>query len=144
MLIGEYNYSIDAKKRLAIPSKLRKEFSEGLIITRGLDSCLFLFPKNEWQKFVDKLSALPLGQSDIRNFVRFMLSGAQEVELDGLGRILIPDYLKNYATLNKKIVVIGALNRLEIWDDSKWNQYKNNIEKDGDKIAEKLGELGMI
>lgn len=144
MLIGEYTHSIDPKKRLAIPSKLRKEIGEKGVLTRGLDSCLFLFSMKEWEQLAEKLGKLPFGQQDTRGFVRLLLSGAVEVEMDQLGRILIPEYLKNYAQLGKKVVIAGLFNRLEIWDANRWNQYKGNLEKQSDRIAEKLGELGVI
>lgn len=143
MLIGEYSHSIDAKKRLAVPSKLRKELGKRAILTRGLDSCLFLYPLHEWQKFIEKISSMPVGQSDMRTFVRLMLSSAVEVELDQLGRILIPDYLKQYAGLEQKITITGVYNRLEIWDTDRWNNYKTTVEKNTDMIAEKLGEMGL-
>ncbi|TSC90587.1 MAG: MraZ protein [Parcubacteria group bacterium Gr01-1014_2] len=144
MFIGEYLHSIDNKKRLAIPSRFRKELGEKSILTRGLDNCLFLYPLQEWQKFSEKLDRLSMGQANTRSFARLMLSGAVEVEFDNLGRILIPDYLKIYADLKKKIIVTGVLNRLEIWDKDIWENYKKEIEKNTDAIAEKLGELGLI
>ncbi len=143
MLIGEYTHIIDAKKRLAIPSKLRKELGLKVVITRGLDNCLFVFPLKDWQKLVEKLSNLPLGQKDTRGFSRLMLAGASEVVLDSLGRILIPDYLKNYAQLKKNVVIAGVYNRLEIWDEAKWNVFKKQNEKEVDAMAERLGELGV-
>ena len=144
MLIGEYKHNIDNKKRLAVPSKLRKDMGEKVVITRGLDSCLFVFPMSEWEKLAQKLGQLPMGQGDTRGFVRLLLSGASEVELDQLGRVLIPDYLKEYANLDKQVVVAGLFNRLEIWDQKAWDGYKGNIEKQSDRIAEKLGELGIV
>lgn len=144
MFIGEYIHSIDNKKRFAIPSKFRKEFEGKAILTRGLDNCLFLYPIQEWQKFSEKLGQLSMGQADTRSFARLMLSGAVEVDFDNLGRVLIPDYLKNYADLKKRIIVAGVLDRLEIWDEEKWINYKKEIEKNTDAIAEKLGELGLI
>ncbi len=144
MLIGEYKHNLDPKKRLAIPSKLRKELGEGAVITRGLDNCLFLFPRGQWQQLAEKLANLPMAKQDTRSFARLLLSGAVEVEFDSLGRILIPEYLKNYAGLQKETVVAGLYNRLEIWDAAKWEQYKSNLEKNSDNIAEKLGELGGI
>lgn len=143
MLIGEYQHIIDAKKRLAIPSKLRKEIGEKTILTRGLDNCLFLYPMHEWQKLTEKLAQLPLGQGNTRSFLRLLLAGAVEVESDSLGRILIPDFLKNYACLRQKVVVTGVYNRLEIWDEERWEIYKAEVEKNTDMIAEKLGELGL-
>ena len=143
MLIGEYKHTIDEKKRLAIPSKLRRELGAKAVITRGLDNCLFVFPLSEWQKLVEKLSNLPIGQKDTRGFGRLMLAGASEADLDGLGRILIPDYLKNYAQLRKNVVIAGVYNRLEIWDQIKWNTFKKQSEKEVDNIAERLGNLGV-
>ncbi|MEK7151486.1 MAG: division/cell wall cluster transcriptional repressor MraZ [Patescibacteria group bacterium] len=144
MLIGEYKHTIDVKKRLSIPVKLRKEIGNKAVLTRGLDNCLFLFPIKEWEQLAEKLGKLPFGQQDTRSFVRLLLSGASEVEMDQLGRILIPDFLKNYASLKKTAIIAGLFNRLEVWDEDRWNDYKNNIEKNSDKIAEKLGELGVI
>ncbi len=143
MLIGEYSHTIDAKKRLAVPSKLRKELGERAVLTRGLDTCLFLYPEKEWQKLTEKLGELPVGQASTRSFLRLMLAGAVEVELDQLGRILVPDYLKEYAGLVQKVVITGVYNRLEIWDEERWGNYKGDVEKNTDMIAEKLGELGL-
>lgn len=143
MLIGEYSHTIDPKKRLAIPSKLRKELGTKAVITRGLDSCLFIFPQKEWQQLVDKLSSLPFGEKNSRSFVRLMLAGASEVSLDGLGRVLVPDYLKNYAQLKKNVVIAGIHNRLEVWDKARWDMFKQQSEKEVDNMAERLGELGV-
>ena len=141
--IGEYTYLIDSKKRLAIPSKFRQVLGKKAIVTKGLDNCLFLYPLKEWEKLADKLSKLPLAKADARGFGRFMLGGAMPVNIDNLGRILIPDYLKQYALLKKKVVVAGVYNRIEIWDDSKWIEYKTKIESGMGDIAERLGELGV-
>jgi MraZ protein len=143
MLIGEYRHTIDEKKRLAIPSKVRKELGAKAVITRGLDNCLFVFPSKDWQKLVNKLSNLPIGQKDTRGFSRLMLAGASEVDLDSLGRILVPDYLKKYAQLKRNVIIAGVYNRLEIWDEAKWNTFKNQSEREVDNIAERLGELGV-
>ena len=143
MLIGEYTHIIDDKKRLAIPSKIRKELGAKAVITRGLDNCLFIYPSKEWQKLVEKLSNLPIGQKDTREFGRLMLAGASEADLDSLGRILIPDYLKHYAQLKKNVVIAGVYNRLEIWDEENWNTFKRQSEKEVDNIAERLGNLGV-
>ncbi|MEX2090544.1 MAG: division/cell wall cluster transcriptional repressor MraZ [Candidatus Paceibacterota bacterium] len=144
MLIGEYKHSLDSKKRLAIPSKFRKELGEGAVLTKGLDGCLFIFPSKNWAPFAEMLGGLSIGKQDTRSFARLFLSGAVEVEFDSLGRILIPDNLKEFASLNKEVVIAGLFNRLEIWDEKKWGDYKANLEKNSDKIAEKLGELGLI
>ncbi len=143
MFIGEYTYSIDAKKRLALPPKFRKNLGEKAVITRGLDECLFLYTMTEWEKLAQKLSSLPLAQADARGFGRLMLAGAMDVNIDNLGRILMPDYLKDYASLKKKVVVAGLYNRIEVWDETKWNQYKEKTEKDIGDMAERLKELGV-
>lgn len=143
MFIGEYNHTIDNKKRLAIPSKFRRALGAKAVITRGLDSCLFLYPIKEWEALAEKLSKLPVGASDARGFARLMLAGAMDVELDSLGRILIPDYLKGYANLKKKIVIAGLYNRLEVWDEAHWNSYKQKAELGVGDMAEKLAELGI-
>ena len=144
MLIGEYKHTIDAKKRISIPAKLRREIGAKAVLTRGLDNCLFLFPMKEWEQLAEKLGKLPFGQGDTRGFVRLLLSGAVEVEVDQLGRVLIPDYLRDYAVLDKKAIVAGLFNRLEIWDEKRWQSYKDKLEKNSDQIAEKLGELGVV
>ncbi|MBU2578829.1 division/cell wall cluster transcriptional repressor MraZ [Patescibacteria group bacterium] len=143
MFLGEYNYKIDEKKRLAIPVRFRKLLGKKAVITRGLDNCLFLYPLDEWQKLAEKLSKLPLSQADARGFVRLMLAGAMEVDFDRLGRILIPDYLKNYAFLKKKVVIAGLYNRAEIWDESKWQEYQKKTEAGVGDMAERLKELGI-
>ena len=143
MLIGEYQHTLDVKKRLAIPAKLRKELGERAVLTRGLDSCLFLYPLQEWQKLTEKLAQLPVGQGNTRSFLRLMLAGAVEVEFDQLGRVLVPEYLKAYAGLSARVTIAGVYNRLEIWDEARWESYKAEVEKNTDMIAEKLGELGL-
>lgn len=143
MFIGEYQYSIDEKKRLAIPLKFRKMLGKKAVITRGLDQCLFLYPAKEWKNLAKKLSQLPLSQADARGFARLMLTGAMEVAIDNAGRILIPDYLKNYAFLKKKVIIAGVYNRIEIWDAQKWKEYKTKTEREVGDIAERLKELGV-
>lgn len=144
MLIGEYTHSLDPKKRLSVPSKLRKVLGKGAIITRGLDACLFVFPVPQWKELAEKLSALPISQKDSRSFSRLLLSGAMEVSFDRLGRILVPDYLKAYAGLKREVVVAGMYTRLELWDARTWETYKRGMEKRSDEIAQKLGDLGAI
>ena len=144
MLIGEYTHTIDAKKRISLPSKFRKEMGKNIVITHGLDNCLFVYPIAEWKKMSEKLATLGMGQSDTRGFARFMLAGAVEVPVDSLGRILIPDFLQSFAKIASKVVFTGVVNRVEIWNPTQWNAYKNNIQKQADTMAEKLGEIGMI
>lgn len=143
MLIGEFTHTLDAKKRVSLPAKFRKEIGKGAVITRGLDRCLFVYPKHEWDVFAERLSSLPMGQKDNRDFARMFLSGASDVETDKLGRILIPDHLKKYADLKSKVVIAGLYKRLEIWDEKRWEDYKEVVEKQTDILAEKLGEMGM-
>ena len=143
MFIGEYNYSIDEKKRLAIPAKFRETLGKKAVITRGLDQCLFLYSMKEWEALAEKISRLPLSQADARGFGRLMLTGAMEVVFDNLGRILVPDYLKSYAALGKKTVVAGVYNRIEVWDEEKWQEYKEKTEKEVGDIAERLKELNL-
>jgi MraZ protein len=143
MFIGEYVHTIDEKRRVAIPSKFRKDFGHTVVVTRGLDNCLFVFPEKEWNDLAEKLGNLPLGQSDARGFIRLMLAGAMDVSLDRLGRILLPDYLYEYASLKKQVVVTGVFNRLEVWDEDNWDEYKTKMEKDVGNMAERLGELGI-
>lgn len=143
MFIGEYKHTIDAKKRLAIPAKLRRLLGPGAVITRGIDNCLVLYPLKEWEKMAGKLGQLPAGQLEARGFGRVMLAGAMAVKFDRLGRILIPDYLKKYAFLKKNAVIIGLYNRLEIWAEDKWEIYKKRAEKEVGDFAAKLGDLGF-
>jgi len=144
MLIGEYTHTIDPKKRLSLPAKFRKELGKKIVLTRGLDNCIFIYSTSDWQNISKKLSELSMGQADSRGFNRFMLAGATEVEIDGAGRVLIPDFLKDFANLKTKIVLVGVHNRVEIWNDKTWSEYKNRIEKQADAFAEKLGDIGMI
>lgn len=143
MLLGEYQHNLDVKGRMAIPAKFRDKLSAGAIITRGIDNCLFVFANTEWEILANKLVALPLAQANSRAFVRLMLSGASDVDLDSQGRILIPDYLRKYAGLKKETIVAGLYNRVEIWDEAAWNAYKIKTESSSEEIAEKLGELGI-
>lgn len=135
MLIGEYKHTLDPKKRLAVPSKLRKEIGDKAVLTKGLDGCLFLFSIKEWEPLAERVSKLSMGQHENRGFSRFLLSGASEVEPDQLGRILVPDYLRDYAELKKAVIVVGVGNRLEIWDAEKWISHRKEVEKNSDAYA---------
>ncbi len=144
MLIGEYSHNLDPKKRLSIPAKLRKELGSSAVLTRGLDGCLWLFPLPQWKVLAERISALPMAQADSRSFSRLLLSGASGVAFDSLGRILIPDYLKEYAKLGRDVVIAGVHTRVELWDKAVWDRYTKQLEKNGDAIAQKLGDLGSI
>lgn len=143
MLLGEHKHSLDEKGRIAIPAKFRSEFKDGAIITRGIDSCLFVFNLSEWKTLVEKIKSLPLTGKESRAFSRLLIAGAVDVRLDGQGRVLIPDYLRNYAGLDSKAVLAGVDNRLEIWDVDKWENYKKKTEESSEDIAEHLGGLGV-
>lgn len=144
MLIGEYTHSIDEKNRISLPVKFRKEIGKKVVATHGLDNCIFLYSMSEWNQVAEKLGGLGIGQSDTRGFNRFMLAGAVEIEVDSIGRILIPDFLKKFAQLKDKVVFAGVHNRIEIWNSDTWIEYKSRIEKQADKLAEKLGEIGVL
>jgi MraZ protein len=143
MFIGEYKHNLDDKGRLAVPKKFRAKLKQGAIVTRGLDGCLFLFTRGEWEKLAERLVALPLAQANSRAFVRLMLAGAMDAGVDSQGRVLIPEYLRKYAGIRKRTVVAGLYNRVEIWDEAKWNQYRAKTESASDEIAERLAELGI-
>jgi len=143
MFIGEYNHTLDDKSRLAVPVKFRVVLAKGAVVTKGLDGCLFLYTKNSWSELSDKLAKLPISQANTRAFSRLMLAGAMDVSLDKQGRIILPDYLKKYAGLKKKVIVAGLMNRLEIWDEEKWEKYKGDTEKSSEDISEALGDLAI-
>ena len=143
MFIGEYTYSIDDKKRLAIPAKFRKALEKRAIITKGLDQCLYLYSIKVWENVAKNIAKLPFTQADARGFSRSILGGAMEVNIDNLGRILIPDYLKKYAILKKKVIFVGMYDKVEIWDELEFEKYKNKTEAEIGNIAERLKELGI-
>jgi len=143
MLIGQYEHTIDSKKRLALPAKFRGELGDKVIITKGIESCLVVYTQKEWEIISGKLGNLPISQAEARSFARIMLAGAMEVSLDKLGRILIPDYLKTYGGLKKNVVICGLSNRLEVWDSEKWESYRKIAEKGVEEIVSKLGPLGI-
>lgn len=137
MFIGEYHHSLDDKGRLTIPSKLRDELKENFILTRGLDGCLFIYPKDEWENVINKYRELP-NTRDARNYMRFLLSGAVTCEVDKQGRINIPTPLSTYASLTKECVIIGVNERLEVWDKSRWDNFVTENEENFTDLADKL------
>lgn len=142
MFVGQYSHNVDTKGRLAVPVKFRPLLQKA-VVTKGLDNCLFLYPKKEWEKIASKLAALPVSKSKARAFARLMLAGAMEVEFDKQGRIVLPEYLREFAGLKKNTIIAGLYDRLEIWDESTWDKYKNETEKDAGDIAEALDDLGV-
>jgi MraZ protein len=144
MLIGEYIHTIDTKNRISLPSKFRKEMGKAVIITPGLDSCLFVFTKKEWDKVSTRLSDnggdLSFLKSDQRSFNRYMFGRAAEAEVDSIGRILIPDFLKDRIGLKDSAAVIGVKDRVEIWNEKAWKENQDKVEKEASKLAESLGK----
>ena len=143
MLIGQYKHTVDIKKRLALPVKFRTELGTKVIITKGVENCLVVYTEKEWEMMSQKLGNLPVSQGEARSFARHLLASAMEAAPDKLGRILIPDYLKEYADLKKNVVICGLSNRLEVWDEQKWTAYTKNAEKGVEEIVSKLGPLGI-
>lgn len=145
MLIGEYTHTIDDKNRVSLPSKIRSLMGKKIVITPGLDQCLFAFTLKEWERIAQKLSEnSSMLSSDMRSFTRYMFGGASEVEVDAIGRVLVPDFLRDRANLKTKVVLIGVQNRLEIWNEKSWDLYKRQVEKQADGLAEKLSGLGIM
>ena len=143
MFIGEYQHIIDAKGRLSVPAKFRSELGASAIVTKGLDGCLFLYPKGEWEVMTQKLAQLPIASANARAFSRMMLSGAMEMEIDKLGRGLLPAYLRDYAKLDGEAVINGVFNRMEIWPKSAWKTYAKEAEANSTENVEALKEWGI-
>ena len=127
MFIGRHNHHLEEKGRLSVPKKFRAQLENGAILSQGLDGCLFLYPKSAWMELIDKLNQMPLTRADSRNFLRSLSYGAVEVEIDSLGRILIPDYLKNFAQIKSDCVIAGAIERIEIWDTDAFDKFNSKI-----------------
>ena len=151
MFIGQYTHTIDDKNRLSLPVKFRKKMGTRVIVTPGLDGCLFVFTLKQWGGIAELLagggeggSARAMFHADNRGFNRYMLGGAVEAEVDALGRILVPDFLRDQAQLKKEVVLIGVQNRVEIWNEKSWTGYKARVEKEADRLAEKLGQVGAL
>lgn len=139
--MGEYNHTIDTKGRLIIPSKFREALGEEFVVTKGLDGCLFVYDNKEWAAFEEKLKSLPLTNKDARQFVRFFLAGAAMAEVDKQGRILVPSVLREFAALEKEVVLIGVASRVEIWSKERWESSASY--EDMEEIAEHMAELGL-
>ena len=142
MFMGEYNHTIDAKGRLIIPAKFRETLGEEFILTKGLDGCLSIYPMDEWESFEEKLKALPLTDKNARAFLRFFVAGATSCELDKQGRILVPSTLREFAGLEKEVVLTGNLTRIEVWSKEKW--IENSNYDDMDSIAASMQEMGIV
>ena len=138
MFMGEYHHTIDDKGRIIIPAKFREELGDVFIITRGIENCLFVYSMESWNRITDKLNSLPFTKKDARNFVRFFMSGATNVELDKQGRVNVTAPLVQYANLVKDCVVIGTGDRLEIWSQESWDDFFNSTKDSMSDIAENL------
>lgn len=143
MFIGEFQATIDEKGRISIPAKFRPQLKNKVVVTRGLDSSLFLYTLDEWKKLAEKLASLPISTANTRAFSRLMLAGAMDCDIDKQGRIILPTYLQEFARIKKKLVFAGLYNRIEIWSSDLWAKYKQRTEKDSNEIAEQLGSLGV-
>ena len=144
LLIGEYEHTLDKKKRISLPRSFRAALGKRIVVTRGLDNCLFVYSRDAWDTVAKKLQSLSFVQAETRGFSRFMFSGAAELDVDGAGRILIPDHQMDYAGLKKKAVFAGVSDRVEIWDANRWYSYKSRIDKDTEKLTKKLAEIGAL
>lgn len=143
MFIGEYAHTIDDKGRFSVPAKFRQQLKGGVVVTRGLDRCLFLYTREAWEELAAKLAALPIAQRSARAFARLMLAGAWDAKLDSQGRVMIPEYLRSYAGLQKQVSIAGLYDRMEIWDEDAWHAYRTKTEENSDEIAEAMTELGI-
>lgn len=142
-MLGEYSHSIDDKGRIILPAKFREELGDSFIATKGLEKCIFVYPKAEWSTIETKLKELPLAKAEARAFVRFFFAGAAEIECDKQGRMLLPGTLREYAALSRDVVVIGVLNRIELWDKDAWEAYNADTSQAVTTIAEQLADLGI-
>jgi len=143
LFMGEYQHNVDSKGRIILPAKFRELLGEMFVATKGLDKCLFIYPKEEWAILEEKLKKLPLAKQEARAFVRFFFSGAAELEFDKQGRVLLPNNLRDYAGLGKDIIVVGVSSRIEIWDKQAWIDYNNEVGPTVTQIAENLVDLGI-
>jgi len=144
MFTGEYTHSVDNKRRVSVPSAFREGLDDQVVLTRGLDNCIFMFPLDQWEQIAEKLSQLSFGDADSRGLNRFLLSGAREVSVDTAGRILVPEFLAEFADLDEEVVFAGVNTRIELWDKDRWNDYTQDVESQADLLAQTLGDVGMI
>jgi len=144
MFLGRFEHTLDDKGRLTIPAKYRNTLAAGVVITRGLDRCLYVLPASEWEQIAEKIRALSLLKKDARSFVRLLCAEATDSIPDKQGRVLIPTYLREYANLEADVIVAGASNRLELWNPGEYHQENVRLQKDAEALAEQLSELGIL
>ncbi|OQB06034.1 MAG: cell division protein MraZ [bacterium ADurb.Bin212] len=143
MFIGEHSHTLDDKNRLSIPVKFRASLASGCVVTRGLDHCLWIYPAQSFNQLAEKISELPITQKNARSFSRLMLAGATELEIDKSGRVVLPKYLIEYAGIGSKVSVNGVYDRIEIWPEQKWKEFKKEMEDNSEEVAENLDQLGF-
>lgn len=143
MFIGEYNHSIDIKGRVSLPVKFRAMLALSCVATKGIEKCLWIFPADKWESLAEKISSLPITQKNSRDFSRLIFSGAMDLGIDKLGRINLPNYLKEYAEIDKNVVVNGLYDRIEIWSKESWGEFKKGMEENSEQIAENLADMGL-
>lgn len=143
MFIGEYQHTLDPKNRVIMPAKFREKLGDSFVMTKGLDNCLFVYSQNEWSIVEEKLKSLPMTNKDARAFVRFFFAGASECELDKQGRMVMPTNLKEYAKIDKELVIIGVSTRIEIWSREEWNKFNGDANISYEDVAEKMSQLGI-
>ncbi|MCX6787998.1 MAG: division/cell wall cluster transcriptional repressor MraZ [Candidatus Kaiserbacteria bacterium] len=140
MFLGEYLHTFDTKNRISVPSKFRKELGRVVVVTRGLDHCLYVYSRKAWEKEARVYAAEVNGSAARRGLARLFLAGSSEAEVDGSGRVLIPDHLKSFASIGEKAVIAGVADRVEIWEEEAWKKYTTEIERDANAFAEKVGD----
>lgn len=143
MFLGEYQHSLDPKGRITIPAKFRDELGMKFVATKGLDNCIFLYQMEEWNRIEEKLHALPFTRADVRSFARFFFAGAAELDIDKQGRVLLPNSLREYAGIDKDLIIIGVGSRVEIWAHQKWTNYTETAAASYESLAESLVDLGL-
>lgn len=143
MFMGQYNHSIDAKGRVIIPAKFRDKLGEAFVVTKGLDNCLYGYSQEDWEVFAQKIATLPITNKNTRMFNRFFLSGAAECEFDKQGRVLLPANLREFAGLEKDVVLVGSAGKIEIWSKERWDEANEAYEDNMDDIAANIESLGF-
>ncbi len=143
MFIGEYQHTLDPKNRVIMPAKFREKLGDSFVMTKGMDNCLFIYSNHEWSNVEEKLKSLPMTSKDARAFVRFFFAGASECELDKQGRMVVPTHLKEYARIDKELVIIGVSTRIEIWSREEWNKFNSDANISYEDVAEKMSQLGI-